>query len=617
MIHRFLCLVPLAAILSVAPRATASVLPDGETADGPRIDYDVSVDVAREVFKVHGRFRHVSGDTVVYHFPIWGPGAYDIVTFGGWVDSIAARDRRGRKLKVVRADTSTVWIIGGKGTFEISYLVRDIERLEGSPWFGLTDIEAEYAFANTVAIFGYPAGYKETPHTVRYQRPKGWDLSIGLSPIDSATGYYRAHDYDELVDAPVHMGTFQRVDLTIRGRHHVISITAPQKLTEAQLADIGRMADTVVRTISGFFDDMPYERYIFQIFFTSFNTTDYSFGALEHRNSSSYRMPFNPSRGLGAGLAAVFAHEYWHLWSPKRIHVHQLGPFDYQSPPRTKSIWFAEGLTEYYAQVMLARAQLPGGRRGTLDYLEGIFRNAYRRPQSRSMTDLSLHASQVPMMEFIAFYSKGPVVGLLLDAAIRKGTEYRKSLDDAILHFNAQYGRTGRSFSDDEIITIMEDATGASLRDFYNRYIDGTEPLPFDELLPVVGMKITHSERKQDMLGATTIPPGASDSAGWLVTEIAPGGTADSTGLRVGDTIVAMRMRERTKERDYPASSFPDDLWDYPLSTRLISLSVRRGEQTLTFTVRRVAVAVVTYELAREANASPQARAARASIFGD
>ena len=119
------------------------------------------------------------------------------------------------------------------------------------------------------------------------------------------------------------------------------------------------------------------------------------------------------------------------------------------------------------------------------------------------------------------------------------------------------------------------------------------------------------------MLGATTIPPGASDSAGWLVTEIAPGGTADSTGLRVGDTIVAMRMRERAKERDYPASSFPDDLWAYPLSTRLVSLSVRRGDQTLTLTVRRVAVTVVTYELAREANASPQARAARASIFGD
>jgi len=585
------------------------------TATSPHVRYDVSIDVPNETFLVNAWLDGIPGDTIVYHFPIWSPGAYDVAHFGAWVHDVDVRDRQGTKLLVLRPDTSTLLIVGGSGSCHLSYKVRDIERVENSAWFALTDIEPNYAFANTICILGYPVGYKDIPHSVQYLVPDGWDLSVGLDPLDSARHIFTATDYDELVDAPVHMGAFQRVEFVVAGRPHILSITAPQALTPEQVADVRSVADSIVRTISGFFGDMPYRRYMFQIFLVGFSTTDYSFGALEHRNSSTYRMPFNTSRGVGAGLAAVLAHEYWHLWSPKRIHVHQLGPFDYQNAPRTKSLWFAEGITEYYAQVLLARAALPGGRRGVRELLDNVFASTYGKQQGRSIADLSFNASDVGMHEFIALYSKGPVVALLLDAAIRTRSGHRTSLDDVMRFFNEHYGKTGKTFSDDSIIVIMEEASGVSLDDFYTRYIAGTEGLPFNEFLPAIGIRISTSERKQEMMGVRVHEVG--DSGGGLrVAEVTRGGSADSSGVRVGDTIVGVTMRERTRDREYPTSSFPADIFEYALSPRTKSITVMRDGRRVELPVTRVPISVMRYDLVDDPLASDGAVAARRSIFG-
>lgn len=607
-------LLPLLFLLGIVSPLKARNGPDDHSSVGSTIDYEVSVDVPKEEFLVTGAMHGIKGDTITYYFPLWGPGAYDQVNFGGWVGDLTAVDGQGKNLRVIRVDTATVRIIGASGDFTIRYRVRDIEHLDQSPWFGLTDIEPGFVFANTVAVFGYPDGYKDVPHTVRYVPPQRWRVSVGLDPIDSTRNLYRAADYDELVDAPIQMGDFQRVEFSVNGIPHIITIIAPQKLTNEQLSDVRRVADTVVRTVSGFFGDMPYKRYVFQLFLVGL-TTDYSFGALEHRNSSSYRMPVTSAMNGAFGLAGVFAHEYWHIWSPKRIHVHQLGPFDYQNPLRTKSIWFAEGLTEYYAQVLLSRAGIPTDDRGNRSYLEGVFDATYGRRQSRSMADLSMHSGEITMAQFIAFYSKGPVIGILLDAAIRKRTGYRKSLDDAMRYMNDRYGREGRSFSDDEIITIIEESTGAKLTDFYTSYIDGVEPLPFDEFLPVLGLQIRKTFRTSVMMGIE-VDRVNGDSGLLVITGVDSGASGHATGLRAGDTIISQTMKGLRSERVEPSSSMPRSLFRYPVSTRLVAITVRRDGTDMTLPVKRVTVDYPILEIVNDPQASPEAVAARQSILG-
>ncbi|MEO5929713.1 MAG: hypothetical protein ABIR47_07260 [Candidatus Kapaibacterium sp.] len=499
-------------------------------ADAPSVGYHVAVNLPARTFLVTGTLNNIQRDTIIFHFPIWGPGAYDIMNFGGYVSEFTATSSTGRGLKVVRADTSTFLIIGRDRAIHIAYHVHDIGFTQKSLWFGLSDIEKDFAFANTPALFGYPDGYKDIPYGVGYEPPKGWDLAVALDPAAGRNNFL-AHDYDELIDAPVQMGKFQRIEVMIKGKPHIITVTAPRALsakTSAQLVEATRKSVTI---ISDFFGDMPYNRYLFQHFLVEPKLGDNNFGALEHRNSSTYRMPLEGA-GTVAELLPVIAHEYWHLWSPKRAHVTQLGPFDYQSPPRTASLWFAEGLTEYYAQMLLRRNGLASSATA-LAVLSQEVSVSRGRKQGQPIADLSMKISEVPIMEILPLYTKGPLIGLLLDAAIRSQTGNAKSLDDAMRYFNQEYGKTGKTFTDQEIIPIMERATGARLSEFHDRYIAGTDPLPFDQYLPTIGLKIITEYKEKPTLGGEY----ERADSGWRIVALTPGGSADKMGMRVGDVI--------------------------------------------------------------------------------
>lgn len=533
-------------ILLLAAVAGASVLgcsssvsaSRGVAGDGALIEYFVSIpDIAAERFRVDATLHGLAGDTLVYLFPVWAPGAYDSVDFGAYVSNFEARSADGRQLAVIRGDTNTFRIVGATREVKLHYTVDDIEVLPNSAWFGLSDIEADLAFANGTALFGYPAGHKEIPFTVRYEVPDGWRITTALDPIDTETNTFTAADYDELVDAPVQMGSFQRYEFTYKGIPHIITVTAPEKLDDTTSAALVETTKKIVAGMSDLFGEIPYERYIFQHYLVDPRSRDArgSFGALEHAASSTYRMPYFGQGSVAGTLGSVIAHEYWHLWSPKRIHVHELGPFDYQRGPETASLWFAEGLTEYYARVINSRIGLSSPT-GFLRELRSDMSGLLDRPQREPMTELSRKIVRVPTSEVVDLYKKGPLLGFLLDAEIRWQTQNRRSLDDAMRHFNNEYARNGKTFGDDDIIPIIEQATGARLADFYRRYIAGREALPFREAFARTGLVYVVRDTLRPALGAELEPA----REGVSVVRVLKGGSAEQMGLVVGDIVTTL-----------------------------------------------------------------------------
>ncbi len=524
----------------VAACSTPRSVTTTSTATSAVATYTVAIpNVAAEQFQVVATIKGITTDTTTYFFPIWGPGAYDLVYFGKYVRNFTATGANGEPLKVRQMDSSSFLISGINGVVNLRYEVKDIENVPNSAWFGLSDIEPNLAFANTPALFGYAAGYKEIPHTVTYARPQGWDITLGLDPIAGQPDSYAARDYDELVDAPVHMGKFQRLEFMVDGKPHIISINAPEPLSKLDMQSLRDTAQRVVRIVSNLFGELPYKRYIFQVFLADMDEASVSaFGALEHANSSTYRMPFVKG-AVAQSLAEVLAHEYWHLWSPKRIHVAELGPFNYQRGPRTRSLWFAEGLTEYYAQALLARNGMVSPEKIIGDINQAAESFGVRR-QREAITDLSLRVAEAPLFEIIGLYSKGPMIGFLLDAEIRLQTGNRKSLDDAMRFFNEKYGKTGMTFGDDDIIPAIEQATGTKLSDFYSRYIAGREPLPFAEYLPRLGFTPVTTYDTTATFGATF----SADEKGWMVEDITPNGAAAAMGLQKGDILTEVQGGE-------------------------------------------------------------------------
>lgn len=507
-------------------------------AQGASFHYDVSIpDPAAETFHVRGELHGVASDTMTYFFPVWAPGAYDIVNFGAFVRDFKATTSDGRALEVIRPDDNTFRIVRPTESVVLDYVVKDIEEFDGSTWFALSDIEdsSKVAFAVGTALFGYPEGRTGTPHTVTYVPPSGWELDVALNPVKNSPNTFSAVDYDELVDAPVQMGSFQRYEFEVDGIPHIITVKSPVPLIDKVGDELVAATKEVVEMMTDFYGEIPYDRYLFQIYLKIPRSMSEDYGALEHANSSTYLMPFISQAAVVDMLQPVISHEYWHLWSPKRFHVDKLGPFDYQHGPHTTSLWFHEGLTEYYARALLVRNDL----RSKEDFLETFGRfvdEAYGTEQAEPITTLSADLTERPLEEIISLYTKGPLLGLMLDAEIRLQTDNKASLDDAFRLFNAEYAdhRGDKEFGDDDIVPIIEKATGASVRDFFNRYIAGTEPLPIRELFPKIGITPV-------VAVDFGLRPVRADEY-WRVAFILRDGGAQENGLQRKDTITGFAV---------------------------------------------------------------------------
>ncbi len=565
--HRSSFFVPLVVLLSLL------AVPNGYA---QRIAYNVSIpDPVSETFSVSAEVEGITPDTMTFHFPIWAPGAYDVVNYGNFVSGFSAQTDGGKALKVIMVDSSTYRIPKPPKRFRISYLVDDIEVLESSPWFGLSDIEdsAQLAFANGPALFGYPDGFKEIPYTVTYVPPPGWRLAVALDPVKGKDGTFSADNYDELADAPVQMGNFQQWEFEVEGIPHTVTVSAPQPIGDEAGEHLVKTTADVVRLYSKFFGEMPYDRYLFQYYFVRPSAADQGYGALEHGNSSTYQMPWFGEDYLSEMMQPVISHEYWHLWSPKRFHVDALGPFDYQHLPRTESLWFHEGLTEYYARLLLLRHGLrpPGDFFNTFS---SHISELYQIRQAESITTLSRDLPWRPLDDIVSLYTKGPVLGLMLDAEIRLQTDNRKSLDDAILYFNREYGdHTGdKEFADEDIIPIIEKATGAKLGEFYRKYIAGTEPLPFDEVFPKIGLEIVMVPEIKARI--------TRSDGDWKVRAVSEGGSAEKSGLMKNDVITAVRVGDGEWQPVGSLEILPIrfGIWLAQFPGEEITLKVRREE---------------------------------------
>ena len=588
-------------------------LPGVGLSASPEVHYTVSIpDPASERFHVEAAIDDFDRDTFRFLMPVWAPGAYDVVHFGQYVEMMEAFDEDGEALTIAQVDTGAWVIVDPPEEFTLRYRVDDIEQLENSPWFGLSDIDTarKIGFANTSALFGYPEGVDDISWRVTYIPPPGWKIAIALDETEQEDGAYtyEVDSYDDLVDAPVQMGDFQRWDFEVKGVPHAITVTGPAKITEVTAQEIIAMTSRVVVMITDFFDEIPYDFYLFQIYLEQPTQESLGFGALEHKKSSTYLMPWVPQPRLAESLQAVIAHEHWHVWSPKLFHVRTLGPFDYRTPPATTSLWFHEGLTEYYAHALMARNGLIT-KSSFLDDFGGRMNSLAGATQGESIAQLSAELPWRNINEVYPLYVKGPVLGLLLDIEIRRQTGNEKTLDDAMRHFNEEYGdhREGETFGDDDIVPIIEEVTGASIRDFYDRYIAGTEGPPLGELLAAGGLRPVITPEFGVFMRTM--------EGGWGIRYIYPGYSADLTGLKAGDLIVGISVdgKEMKPVGELPFRPVQMNDWLADEGRPDILLHVNRGGMTLSLPL------VVQNRISKiedDPDASAEAIRVRTSLYG-
>ncbi|MCO5298277.1 MAG: hypothetical protein M9921_15620 [Fimbriimonadaceae bacterium] len=416
-----------------------------------------------------------------FHMPAWAPGDYELLNYGKFLEQVEFR----REGKVVPATQSAsdpnTWRIEG-GADAVSYVVNPSR---GNFSVNLR-VKADETFVSPPGVIGWFEG-----HALEKQ-----GLSLDLVPpnarvfstldhaADPAAGTERleAPNYDELIDAPFVMGTNVRSqEFSVRGKPHFI--VAFGNSEGADLTGFASNGAAVAEQAARLFGELPYPRYIFFLDFGGGG------GGLEHLNSTRIGLG---SRASARGAVGIMFHEYFHAFNVKRIRPKPLGPFDYTRPAVTGALWWLEGVTDYYADLLEARAGLTN-RQGLLASLGSQAASIDRHP-ARDM--VSADASSRRVWEVrgsqgygFSYYAKGKAIGLCLDLAIRGSSGGEHSLDDVI---RALYGETtgGKpGFDEGRIRALCVQYGGPALGPIYDRAVMEPGPLPLADCAALAGMR--------------------------------------------------------------------------------------------------------------------------------
>ena len=463
--------------------------------------------------------------------PVWN-ATYQIRDFAEYVQWLRAKGSTGAPLPVRKLNKSR-WQVDGLaqgGTIEYALLAD-----QPGP-FG-AQLNPEHAFFNFAEILMYPADARDAPMSVRFADvPNGWHMA---SPLQDDQGELQAPNYDNLVDSPVEVSKFQESAFIENGGHYRIVVHAAPDIT-----DLPRLTDTlrkIVRAETAWMQDRPFQNYLFLFHFPE----DRGDGGMEHANSTAIELSAPSLQSDPGQLASMAAHEFFHLWNVKRIRPQTLAPVDYTKENYTRALWFSEGVTSTVEQYALLQSQLIDEKeflRNLAEEITALQTRPAHRTQSAEESSLDAWLEKYPQYRLpgrsISYYNKGFLLGILLDLAMRRGSNDEASLQELFQYLNQTYARKDKFFDDSEgIRKAAEAVSGADLTSFFSKYVAGTDELPYDELFAWVGLRLVTREK-------TIADPGFRAARNFdltpVVVYVQPGGNAARAGLVPGDTLLTV-----------------------------------------------------------------------------
>ena len=473
---------------------------------------------------------------------VWTPGSYLVREYARHVEAVTAAAQGGRALTIDKSDKNR-WRVatGGAPSVEVRYRVYAREMSVRTNW-----VEADFAMLNGAPTFMTLADSPARPHEVVIQPAPGWRTSAtGLAEMPGGTHRYRAPDFDTLVDSPIVIGNPAVYEFTVDDKKHFLV-----NIGEAGVFDGARAAEdleTVVREHRRMWGMLPYDKFMF----LNLLTLTQGGGGLEHKNSTMLMASRWATRTRRAYLSwlGLASHEFFHTWNIKRLRPVELGPFNYEDEVHTRSLWMVEGVTDYYADLALHRAGLSTREEfldGLSNHVQGLQTSPGRLVQSVEEASFDAWIKYYRPNEnsanvSISYYTKGAVLGFLLDARIRAATEGGKSLDD-VMRAAFQKFSGDRGFTPDEFRAVVEEVSGLDLASFWEGAVEGTAELDYGEALETFGLRFEPVEEPSaDRPGQAWLGMSTRNDAGRLVvTQVRRGTPAFAAGLNVGDEILGM-----------------------------------------------------------------------------
>ncbi len=463
--------------------------------------------------------------------PNWTPGYYTTEDYARNVSRLTFADENGKGL-YHRKTRDNLWILETQNAKEVKI---EFDYTANSYDLNKSDITTNYAILNGTNFFFYVKNHtQDLPASVSFKLPEGWRVATGLSPTKNSLNF-TAENYDELVDCPALVGEFDLITLNLRGIPHYWAIAPksliPIKSLEKYAADGLKIMDVHTQM----FGEIPYKNYwTLNIF------NEKGFGGNEHSNSylgllpNRMATPETIKNALG-----THSHEFFHAFNIKRIRPAEMFPYRYDERNYTPLLWISEGITNYYG----ARGLLRAGFSTPENYLKWQAQTMAAVQADESAKYVSVEEASIdtwlPDMfqgeqRFAPnYYSRGQIIGLLLDLAIRRDTNNAKSLDDVMRVLYQDFYKKNKGFTTFDLIGAINNLTKKDYKDFFEKYVGGTEPLPYDEVLAFAGLRLVEIKTETPGLGFKT-------QSGNVMSTITKDGAAEKAGIQKSDAFMGI-----------------------------------------------------------------------------
>lgn len=440
------------------------------------VTYTVTPNVAanRLDFSVSFDARDASVDV---QLPRWAPGSYRLYNPG--ISGLKAT-RGGADLPVTSVNDNTWRIVAGlAGPVTVTYTAQ--MRMND----GAVHVTGPHNYV-------YVVGRIKEPCQLKVTLPQDWRIAVGL---DEKNGGWTAPDYDVLADNPITMGDFLLDTYTVKNiPHYIVLYGAGRNFVDRPR--LAKYCEDITRAQADFFGDIPYKKYVWHF---NVNSGMDGAGGLEHLSSTSISL----AAGVGPRAVSVLSHEFFHLWNVKRIRSFPLGPFDYQNLPKTGALWWLEGVTDYYASLLLHRYEIMPASEMYGEIISN-FRGYDRHAQKNNINsdEASMRVGETnggrgnSSGYLMSYYTMGWVSGLCLDIEIRRLSNNRHTLDDVMRALYASSGHGKPGFQEDEIRKQCIRFGGAEMGAFYDRVIKTNGGIPVEESLAKVGLKIENVDER-------------------------------------------------------------------------------------------------------------------------
>ena len=434
----------------------------------------------------------VTAETIEYHMPKIVPGTYSISDFGRFLSEFKAVDENGKELTIEVVSVNTWRIKDATRLKKISYWVEDSfdseqENVIFEP-AGTNIEEGKNYILNTFGFFGYLEGMKDRGYEVEVVHPDGFYGASSLPKISAEgnTDIYRIQNYVNLADCPIMYSVPDTATINVGGSEVLISVYSPNDVMTA--ADVLGMIRPVLEASEKYLGGkLPVDKYAFLIYLMDGASQSGGMGALEHMTSSVYTLPELKPDLLGQTIKDVAAHEFFHIVTPLNIHSSEIGDFDFIDPKMSKHLWLYEGVTEYTAH----HVQVQNGLIDVetfFDVMREKMNGSDRYKQDITFTALSTQCLGEHEDQYGNVYEKGALIGMCLDLLLLKESKGEYGMPDLMAELSKKYGPE-MSFQDDALFDEIVAMTYPSVKTFFEKHVDGAEPLPFKEHLAFAGVK--------------------------------------------------------------------------------------------------------------------------------